>query len=234
MESVIGDLVTSSIEQGGPMGTPIGLTSPRELDREHYARILTSGGVPHRYELLDYQYIRGGFIHLLERPSWAIALQREEQRKAAAGGKEKDGPPGGWNRQGNASEYPLPGYPNKKLRIERMRAREPKVHKLVRVRKLEIWLVDKDATDRSPVPSVSIIHYRDEEAAMDLDVPLPVVLRQLPAQAASSVAGPSSDAGQMWPGGADALADLAEEPMPPAAPKAETWAQPTRKSARRR
>ena len=94
MESVIGDLVTSSIEQGGPMGTPIGLTSPRELDREHYARILTSGGVPHRYELLDYQYIRGGFIHLLERPSWAIALQREEQRKAAAGGKEKDGPPG--------------------------------------------------------------------------------------------------------------------------------------------
>lgn len=204
----------------------IGVTTPRELDKELYAKILMEAGhfeVPVRRELLDYEYVRAGHIHIMERTDWANKT-REQQRKTVPGGREKDGPRGGWNRQGHAKTYTVPGFPSSLLYIERMAAREKK-ERGKSLRKLEVFLVSIGHDDNSPLPTKSIIHYRDDDEPTDPEVPFPIVLRALPAQASSSGAGPSGAAWQ----GVDDVAGT-EEPMPAANPRP----QPPRKRSRRR
>ena len=220
-----------------PAETLMGMTSPRELDHEVYARILTDANpmllmVPTRQKLLEFKQIRAGHIHILHRPDWEGKTSREFQRKAAAGGREIDGPRGGWNRQGDASIYYLPSYPDKKLRVERIAAREKSLRP--GIRKYEIWLVDVNAQDEDAVPSRSIVHYRRDEEAMDPSVPVPVVLMQLPppltTEAGPPDAGPSNrssdDAVDAWRDmGLEELAD-ADEAMPEARPKSKARPKP--------
>ena len=116
----------------------IGVTTPRELDKELYAKILMEAGhfeVPVRRELLDYEYVRAGHIHIMERTDWANKAGSSSVRRCRAAGRKMgrgrlESPRPRKNVHG-------PRLPQPALH-ERMAAREKKERE--ELRKLEIFV----------------------------------------------------------------------------------------------